>query len=149
MVVIIILIATALSIVNGVNIFGTTNNSKDNDQVSFDKSPNSTSNNLHIILTGSVVGIVILIVAIVILRVLASRDTSSSNALEVERELTNRARLDPNPPQMPWYPSAPAVPHQSPHQLVHQAAPYHPHPHVHPIPHDFTPRYRYLPAERN
>ena len=91
MIVIVILIATALSIVNGINIFGTTNTSKDNDQVSFEKSPNSTSNNLHIVLTGSVMGIVILIIAIIVLRVMASRDTTSSNALEVEHELTNRA----------------------------------------------------------
>ena len=69
-VVIAILIAIALSIINGINIFGTTNTSKDNDQVSFEKSPNSTSNNLHIVLTGSVMGIVILVVAIIVLRVM-------------------------------------------------------------------------------
>ena len=126
-IVVVILIATVLSVVNSINIFGSTETSKNNDKNSFENSPHSTSTNLHVVLTGSVVGIIILIVAMIVLRIMASKDRNSSNALEVERELTNRARLEPLPPHLtptPWYPTAP-IPHKAPH-VIHQAIPSHP-----------------------
>ena len=79
---------------------------------------------------------------------MASKDRNSSNALEVECELTNRAHLEPPPPHLPWYPSAP-IPHQAPH-VIHQAIPSHPQMYSHhPHPQDLPPRYinRYMPVE--
>ena len=55
-IVVVILTATVLSVVNGINIFGSTETSKNNDKNSFENSPHSTSTNLHMVLTGSVVG---------------------------------------------------------------------------------------------
>ena len=102
--ILLILIVTGASVLNGINLFGSKTVQKDNDQTTFKESPNSSSNNLHIVITGSVVGIILLIIAMIAIRILASRDKR-------QEELTNRARMEPNiqphiqAPQ--WFPTAP------------------------------------------
>ena len=98
---------------NGFSLFGSKSVQKDNDQTTFKESPNSSSNNLHIVIMGSVVGINLLIVAMIAIRILASCDKR-------QEELTNRARIEPNmqlqPQVLPqiqnqhWIPTAPISP---------------------------------------
>ena len=61
-VVFVIIVVTVISVVNGVNIFRSKTVTKNNDKNLFENSPHSTSNNLHVVITGSVVGIIILII---------------------------------------------------------------------------------------
>ena len=63
--VIIILIVIGVSVLNGFNLFGTMTTQKDNEMTTFKESPNSSSNNLHIVVTGSVVGVILLIIAMI------------------------------------------------------------------------------------
>ena len=102
---------TGASVLNGFSLFGSKSVQKDNDQTTFKESPNSSSNNLHIVITGSVVGIILLIVAMIAIHILRDKR---------QEELTNRARIEPNiqpqPQVLPqvqsqhWFPSAPIPP---------------------------------------
>ena len=100
--VIIILIVSGVAVMNGFSLFGTTTTKKNNDITTFKESPHSSSNNLHIVITGSVVGVVLLIISMIAVRALASRDKR-------QEELTNRKRMEPpvQSPVQPWFPSAP------------------------------------------
>ena len=97
--VIIVLIISGMAVMNGFSLFRTTTTKENNDMTTFKESPNSSSNNLHIVITGSIVGIVLLIISMIAVRALASRDKR-------QEELTARKKMEPVPVQ-PWFPSAP------------------------------------------
>ena len=133
--IIIVLVLSGIAVMNGFSLFGSTTTKKDNDSTVFKESPNSSSNNLHIVITGSVVGLVLLIVSMIAVRVLASRDKR-------QEEITARKRMEPTVPAQSWFPSAPVQhpPILPMHhiQMYEQQAPRNEQPHY---------QSRYLPLE--
>ena len=111
----VVIAAVTLSVLGGFNLFGSTTDDSSSDKTNetLKDSPHSSSTTLHVVLTGSIFGIVDLIIALVAMRIISSRDKRSSDNLEIQCELNNRAKMAPPaipiapvPPTM-WAPTAP------------------------------------------